>query len=166
VLLHLVDIAPLDPQADPVGDARSIVGELAKFSDDLAGRPRWLVLNKADLLPPDEARAKAISIAQALDYRGPAFLISGATRGGTAELTEAVMRFLETSEAPARGNLDIPQASPAVIASPAKTKAKTRPKAKAKTKTTAKPKPKPKLKRKLKAKAKRAAAPSARRKRA
>ena len=82
VLLHLVDIAPVDPAADPVRDARSIVGELGKFSEDLLAKPRWLVLNKSDLLPPDEAAAKAISIAQALDYRGPAFLISGATRAG------------------------------------------------------------------------------------
>ena len=77
VLLHLVDIAPVDPAADPVRDARSIVGELGKFSEDLLAKPRWLVLNKSDLLPPEEATAKAISIAQALDYRGPAFLISG-----------------------------------------------------------------------------------------
>jgi len=109
VLLHLVDIAPVDPAADPVRDARSIVGELGKFSEDLLAKPRWLVLNKSDLLPPDEAAAKAISIAQALDYRGPAFLISGATRGGTSDLTEAVMRFLETSEAPAHGNLVVPE---------------------------------------------------------
>lgn len=108
VLLHLVDIAPVDPNADPVRDAESIVGELGKFSEDLLAKPRWLVLNKSDLLPEDEARAKAISIAQALKYRGPAFLISGATHAGTRDLCEAVMTFLETSEAPAQGNLPLP----------------------------------------------------------
>jgi GTPase len=108
VLLHLVDIAPVDPNADPVRDAESIVGELGKFSEDLLAKPRWLVLNKSDLLPEDAARAKAISIAQALKSRGPAFLISGATHAGTAELCEAVMRFLETAEAPAQGNLVLP----------------------------------------------------------
>jgi len=108
VLLHLVDIAPTDPSADPVRDANSIVGELGKFSEDLLGKPRWLVMNKSDLLPPEEAVAKAVSIAVALKYRGPAFLISGATHAGTRDLTEAVMRFLETSEAPARGNLPLP----------------------------------------------------------
>ncbi len=108
VLLHLVDIAPLDPSADPVRDARAIVGELGKFSEDLLTKPRWLVINKSDLLLEDEARAKAIAIAQALKYRGPAFLISGATRAGTTDLTEAVMRFLETGEAPAQGNLPLP----------------------------------------------------------
>ena len=108
VLLHLVDIAPTDPAADPVRDAISIVGELGKFSEDLLAKPRWLVLNKSDLLPPEEAVARAVSIAVALKYRGPAFLISGVTHAGTRDLTEAVMRFLETSEAPAQGNLPLP----------------------------------------------------------
>jgi GTP-binding protein len=159
VLLHLVDIAPVDPNADPVRDARSIVGELGKFSEDLLAKPRWLVLNKADLMPPDEAREKAIAIAQALEYRGPAFLISGATRGGTAELIEAVMRFLETADAPAQGNLPLPELKakrPAVIRNPpkkvpAKRKAKTKAKAKAKAKPKAKSKPKGKAKPKAKA---------------
>ena len=53
----LVDIAPVDPDADPVRDARAIVAELKKFSKDLATKPRWLVINKADLLPADEAAA-------------------------------------------------------------------------------------------------------------
>jgi len=141
VLLHLVDISPVDPNADPVRDARSIVAELIKFSDDLEHKPRWLVLNKSDLLPPDEAQTKAIAIAQALDYRGPAFLISGVTRSGTAELTEAVMRFLETAEAPAQGNLPLPTVK---AASPAKRKAKAKAKSRAKPKSKPKPKPKPK----------------------
>jgi hypothetical protein len=59
-------------------------------------------------LPPEEAAAKAVSIAVALKYRGPAFLISGATHAGTRDLTEAVMRFIETGEAPAQGNLELP----------------------------------------------------------
>ncbi len=150
VLLHLVDIAPVDPAADPVRDANSIVAELNKFSADLQTKPRWLVLNKSDLLLPEEATAKAIAIARALKYSGPAFLISGATRGGTAELTEAVMRFLETSEAPAVGNLVIP----AMRTSAARPK-KTAKEAKAKTK--GKPKPKPQKARKAKAKKKAAA---------
>jgi GTP-binding protein len=128
VLLHLVDIAPTDPSADPVRDAISIVGELGKFSDDLLTKPRWLVLNKRDLLPDDEAVKLAVSIAVALKYRGPAFLISGATHAGTSDLTEAVMRFLETSEAPAQGNLPLPQ-----IREPKPTpKSKATPKVKAK----------------------------------
>jgi GTP-binding protein len=100
VLLHLVDMAPLDPEADPVKDARSIVAELKKFSKDLALKPRWLILNKSDLLPPEEAERRAKAIVRSLRYKGPWFLISGATGTGTRDLTEAVMRFLEASEAP------------------------------------------------------------------
>ena len=161
VLLHLVDIAPVDPNADPVRDAQSIVGELGKFSEDLLAKPRWLVLNKSDLMPEEEARAKAISIAQALKYRGPAFLISGVTHAGTRELCEAVMTFLETSEAPAQGNLPLPVMVPKKKAAPKKTAAKKQaakkpaprkpvPKKPAAKKKTAKKKSAPKKKQKQK----------------
>ena len=152
VLLHLVDIAPVDPNADPVRDARSIVAELGKFNEDLLAKPRWLVLNKSDLMPADEAAAKAIGIAQALDYRGPAFLISGATHAGTSDLTEAVMRFLETAEAPAQGNLRLPEPKPKKPdgmkrpPTKAKTRSKGRTKAKAAAKSRARPKPRAKAK--------------------
>jgi GTPase len=102
VLLHLVDIAPIDPEADPVRDARAIIGELKKFSVELAARPRWLVLNKRDLLPAADAEQRAREIVRRLRYRGPTFLISGATGQGTRELVEAVMRFLE--QPPAQGS--------------------------------------------------------------
>ena len=151
VLLHLVDIAPLDPDADPVRDARAIVGELGKFSEDLLAKPRWLVINKSDLLPAEEATAKAIAIAQALDYQGPVFLISGVTRSGTSDLTEAVMRFLETAEAPERGNLDVPRvqkprprreaAAPETRKRKVKVKAKAKAKAKSKSKASKATKP-------------------------
>ena len=95
VLLHLVDIAPSDPDADPVGDARAIVAELKKFSKDLGTKPRWLVINKRDLLPDQEAEARAKDIVRRLRYRGPVHLISAATGRGTRELAEAVMNFLE-----------------------------------------------------------------------
>ena len=95
LLLHLVDIAPPDPAADPVRDARVIVRELRKFSRELAARPRWLVLNKRDLLPAAEAERRARTIVRRLRYRGPSFLISGATGEGTKALCEAVMKALE-----------------------------------------------------------------------
>jgi GTP-binding protein len=99
VLLHLVDILPPDPDADPVRDARAIVGELKKFSKELAGKPRWLVINKRDLLPDTEAEKLAADIARRLRYRGPRFLISAATGRGTRELADAVMNFLEQQAA-------------------------------------------------------------------
>ncbi len=95
VLLHLIDIAPADPQADAVRDARAIVAELKKFSKDLATKPRWLVLNKRDLLPDADAEQLAAGIVRRLRFKGPHFLISAATGRGTRELAEAVMSFLE-----------------------------------------------------------------------
>jgi GTP-binding protein len=95
VLLHLVDLLPPDPDADPVRDARAIVGELKKFDKALVAKPRWLVINKRDLLPDEEAQRRAADIARRLRYRGPRFLISAATGRGTRELVEAVMAFLE-----------------------------------------------------------------------
>ncbi len=96
VLLHVIDLAPSDPGADPVRDARSIVAELKKFSKELASKPRWLVINKRDLLPDEESEALAKDIARRLRYTGPVHLISAATGRGTRELSEAVMNFLET----------------------------------------------------------------------
>lgn len=101
VLLHLVDISPPDPDADPVKDARAIVGELKKFSAELAKRERWLVLNKIDLLPPDEAEARCREIVRRLRFKGPTFRISAATGAGTRELVAALMRRLEQLAPPA-----------------------------------------------------------------
>jgi len=98
VLLHLVDIAPVDPAVDPVKEVRAIVGELKKFSADLVEKPRWLLLNKSDLLPPEEAEARGKDIVRRLRFKGPHFLISGATGAGTPELVQAVMTFLEQNQ--------------------------------------------------------------------
>jgi len=102
VLLHLVDMAPSDPAADPVRDARAIVAELKKFDKSLGAKPRWLVINKRDLLPDDEAEKRAREIVRRLRYKGPVHLISAATSRGTRELAEAVMNFLEQQRADAQ----------------------------------------------------------------
>jgi GTPase len=95
LLLHLVDMAPPDPDADPVKNARAIVLELKKFDAALARKPRWLVLNKRDLMPDEDAEERARLIVRRLRFRGPQFLVSGATGRGTPELCAAVMNFLE-----------------------------------------------------------------------
>src|SRR5256885_7133718 len=119
LLLHLVDIAPLDPQADPVRDARAIVHELKKFSRDLALKPRWLVLNKRDLLPAAQAERRARAIVRALRHRGPQFLISGAAGEGTKALCEAAMTFLEETDRAARERASSP--ADAAVAPPVAT---------------------------------------------
>ena len=106
LLLHLVDIAA--PEADPVADVRAIVGELEQFSAELAARPRWLVLNKCDLITEEEAKRRSQAIYRRLRYRGPRFLISGATGRGTRELCEAAMKFLDEQTAAARESASAP----------------------------------------------------------
>ena len=95
VLLHLIDIAPFDPAADPVKDARTIVAELKKFAKDLGAKERWILLNKIDLVEPNEAEKRAKEIIRRLRWKGPVFKISGITGAGTGELKQAVMRYLE-----------------------------------------------------------------------
>ena len=95
LLLHVVDIAPLDETIDPAGSVRAIAGELEKFSPDLANRERWLVINKTDLLPPDELAARRERLVERVDWSGPVFEVSAATGAGTGDLGRAVMRRLE-----------------------------------------------------------------------
>jgi GTP-binding protein len=114
LLLHLVDIAPLDPAADPVRDARAVVAELRKFSRELAAKPRWLVLNKRDLLPAAEAERRGREVVRRLRWRGPHFLISGATGEGTKPLCQAVMRLLDEEDRSARARASCPEDADAV----------------------------------------------------
>jgi GTPase len=95
VLVHLIDIAPPDPDADPVKDVRTIVAELKKFAADLAAKERWIALNKIDLLEPGEAGRRAKEIVRRLRWKGPVYLVSGATGAGTLELKQALMSYLE-----------------------------------------------------------------------
>ena len=95
LLLHLIDIAPPDPDADPVADARSIAAELKKFSPELAARERWLVLNKLDLLPDADAEKRCKEIVRRLRWKGPVARISSVRQQGTKELCQAIMQRLE-----------------------------------------------------------------------
>jgi GTP-binding protein len=106
ILLHLVDISPPDPDADPVKDARTIVKELKKFAADLAAKERWLVINKIDLLEPAEAKRRTKEIVRRLRWKGPVLMISGATGEGTDELKQSVMRYLEEHPRPAAGTAE------------------------------------------------------------
>ncbi len=96
LLLHLVDIGPL---GNPVQDIATIVAELESFSPELASRERWLVLNKADLVPAGEREQCMRDIVAATGWTAPVFMISAVSGSGTQELAEAVMRYLEGLEA-------------------------------------------------------------------
>lgn len=95
VLLHIIDIAPLDEDSDPVYNARAIVGELEKYSPELAAKPRWLVLNKLDLLEPEEAEARCAHIVRELGWTGPVFKIAAIDKTGTEPLCWSIMSHLD-----------------------------------------------------------------------
>lgn len=95
LLLHLVDIAPLSADEDPAAAFRSIEGELKKFSADLTDKPRWLVINKIDLLAADDLAVVKDMLLDDLGWTGPVFMVSAETGAGTEELGQAVMRELE-----------------------------------------------------------------------
>ena len=95
LLLHIVDMAPFDEGADPAAEVKALAAELKKYDPALAKKPRWLVVNKADLLDPAEAKKRAAALVKKLKWTKPWFLISGMKAEGTRELTFAVMDFLE-----------------------------------------------------------------------
>ncbi len=93
VLLHLIDLAPVDGSS-PVDNARIILGELEKYSENLFRKPRWLIFNKADLLNPDEADKRARDVADTLGWSEKYYVISAVNQCGVKELCWDVMAFL------------------------------------------------------------------------
>ena len=94
VLLHLVDMAPFDENVDPVAEARAIVGELRKYDEALYEKPRWLVLNKLDMVPEDEREARVKDFVERFEWTGPVFEISALTGQGCEALTYAVFDYI------------------------------------------------------------------------
>jgi GTP-binding protein len=92
LLLHLLDMGP---NADPLADAATIITELQQYDATLAGRDRWLVLNKTDLIPEDEREQRCREVVDALHWNGPVFAISALAHTGTEALVHAVMDFVE-----------------------------------------------------------------------
>lgn len=95
LLLHVVDVAPMAEENEPVRAVRTIEQELEKYSDELAAYPRWLVLNKIDILPPEQREARCQEIVDALGWTGPVFRISAATSEGTQDLCFHIMQYLD-----------------------------------------------------------------------
>ncbi len=93
ILLHLIDIAPIDG-SDPTIAANAIIDELAKFSSELANKERWLVFNKIDMLTEQEIELRSSNIIKQLKWKGPVFKISALKKQGTQELCYALMNRL------------------------------------------------------------------------
>ncbi|MDX1405813.1 MAG: GTPase ObgE [Woeseiaceae bacterium] len=97
LLLHIVDIAPPGENESPADGVDAIQAELEKYSGELAAKPRWLVINKIDLLGDDELAAAKSALLDRRGWDGPVFEVSAATGKGTESLGQQVMQFLEKS---------------------------------------------------------------------
>jgi GTP-binding protein len=95
LLLHLVDIAPFDPAASPAKDAKAILKELKKYDQALFDKPRWLVINKIDLVPEEERAARVKALVKSYKPERH-FVISAISREGCRDVTFAIMDYLET----------------------------------------------------------------------
>ena len=92
LLLHVVDMAPFDDSIDTVSQAKAIVAELKKYDQALYKKPRWLVLNKLDMVPGDQRVALVKAFVRRFKYKGPVFEISALTREGCEPLIQAVYK--------------------------------------------------------------------------
>jgi GTP-binding protein len=98
LLLHVVDLAPFDPAIDPVAQARAIVAELKKYDPALHAKPRWLVLNKLDMVPPAERAARVREFVRRLRWKGPVFEVSALTREGLEPLMRAAYEHVAAQQ--------------------------------------------------------------------
>ncbi|RIX76634.1 Obg family GTPase CgtA [Acidovorax cavernicola] len=98
LLLHVVDMAPFDDSVDPVAQAKALVAELKKYDAALYDKPRWLVLNKLDMVPEDERAARVKDFVKRLRFKGPVFEISALTREGCEHLVQAVYQQVKAQQ--------------------------------------------------------------------
>lgn len=107
LLLHVVDVAPVDPADEPLRAVRAIERELREFSAELRERERWLVLNKVDLMPEGEREVYCRDLVRHLDWQGPYFVISALSGTGVRELCERIMARLEQLNAEEAGRAGV-----------------------------------------------------------
>ncbi|HYK13344.1 MAG TPA: GTPase ObgE [Burkholderiales bacterium] len=106
LLLHIIDIAPFDAATDPVAEARAIVNELKKYDEALFDKPRWVVLNKADLLAADEQAQRVQQFLADFGWRDKSFIISALSGAGCKEFIYAIMAHLDATREPATADED------------------------------------------------------------
>ncbi|MBO7173160.1 MAG: GTPase ObgE [Burkholderiaceae bacterium] len=97
ILLHIIDMAPFDPEVDPVQEAKALAEELRKYDEDLYEKPRWYVLNKLDLLEEDVRadRVEELKAGLGLGEDDRVFVISAATREGCEDLIKAIAETID-----------------------------------------------------------------------
>jgi GTP-binding protein len=97
VLLHVVDLAPFD-DTDPVKQARAIVNELKIYDEELYNKPRWLVLNKLDMVPEAERVTRVLEFVRRYGWKGPVFQISALTRQGCEQLVQTIYKHVASMQ--------------------------------------------------------------------
>jgi GTP-binding protein len=107
LLLHVVDFAPFDENVDPVQQAKAIVAELKKYDPGLYNKPRWLVLNKLDMVPTEEREARVKDFIKRMRYKGPVFQISALTREGCEPLIKEIYKHIRAQQIIEQGIVEI-----------------------------------------------------------
>jgi GTP-binding protein len=119
LLLHLVDIAPFDDGVDPVAQAKAIVKELKKYDPALHAKPRWLVLNKLDMVPAEERAARVSDFVKRFKHKGPVFEISALTREGCEPLIKSIFQHVKAQQIAEQPPVDIdPRFAPGSVSGP------------------------------------------------
>ena len=104
LLLHIIDLAPFDENIDPVREAKAIVEELRKYDQSLYDKPRWVVLNKLDMVPEDERETRVKDFLKRYKWKGPYFAISAINGDGCKALTHAIMTHVDQVRPEANAN--------------------------------------------------------------
>ena len=107
LLLHIVDIAPFDEGVDPVAQAKAIAAELKKYDPELYAKPRWLVLNKLDMVPAEERAARVKEFVKRMRYKGPVYEISALTREGCESLIRDIYQHIHARHIEEQGAVEI-----------------------------------------------------------
>ncbi len=107
LLLHVIDMAPFDDSIDPVAQAKAIVAELKKYDKALYDKPRWLVLNKLDMVPADEREARVKDFVKRMRHKGPVFEISALTREGCEQLVHKIFDHIVATRQAALPSVEV-----------------------------------------------------------
>ena len=107
LLLHIVDMAPFDESVDPVVQARAIAAELKKYDPKHYAKPRWLVLNKLDMIDADARATRVKDFIRRFRYKGPVFEISALTHEGCEQLVKAVYQHIKAQQVQEQPSLEV-----------------------------------------------------------
>lgn len=107
LLLHVVDMAPFDEGVDTVAQAKAIVNELKKYDVGLHKKPRWLVLNKLDMIANDDRAALIKDFLKRFKYKGRVFEISALTREGCEPLIKEIYKHIKAEQVAEAPHIDI-----------------------------------------------------------